>query len=133
MQSDLSVPKISVFTRERVPPASSTGLAGGRIFTRIGTVMRFRVEPRDIPREAAMYAEGLAQSAETRRHYRRLDKWQAALKRGWLADHPGKTAADYEIAGSCSDGGRSRNFCFDISVTDKSEPRSRFTFFCNAL
>jgi hypothetical protein len=30
-------------------------------------------------------------------------KWEAALQRAWLADHPGKTVDDYEIAGSCAD------------------------------
>ena len=43
------------------------------------------------------------QRAESRHHYRQLDKWQAALQRGWLADYPGKTVADYKRAGTCRD------------------------------
>jgi len=35
--------------------------------------------------------------------YKAQDKWQAALRRAWLTEHPGKTVADYEIAGSCAD------------------------------
>jgi hypothetical protein len=30
-------------------------------------------------------------------------QWQAAIKRAWLADHPGKNVDDYERAGSCGD------------------------------
>ena len=37
------------------------------------------------------------------RYDRALPKWQAAMREGWLHDHPDKTPADYEIAGTCSD------------------------------
>ena len=34
---------------------------------------------------------------------KRRAEWQAAIRDAWLRDHPGKTVADYEIAGTCSD------------------------------
>jgi hypothetical protein len=32
--------------------------------------------------------------------YTQQRKWQVAIKRAWLRDHPGKTVADFELAGS---------------------------------
>lgn len=40
------------------------------------------------------------------RHEKALLLWQAALRKAWLRDHPGKTQNDYERAGSCADTAR---------------------------
>jgi hypothetical protein len=37
------------------------------------------------------------------RHEKMLPRWQAALRKAWLRDHPGKTGDDYEQAGMCGD------------------------------
>jgi hypothetical protein len=37
------------------------------------------------------------------RYERALPLWQAAMRKAWLRDHPGKTESDYERAGSWAD------------------------------
>ncbi len=57
-------------------------------------------------------AMGKLRKRKLTRHEKALPLWQAALRKAWLRDHPGKTQDDYERAGSCADTDRGKRAYF---------------------